>query len=146
MKKVIWLSLVYMVVPALVFLLVGCMKDPGPNESFGTEVQATDLDNTLSAAQVQSTIVTMPTIQTGEYSYVERTNQVETLFPVTVEIHADTVSTVADDSAKTVYTINRNMFTLDDTTGNMNALPKFCARAPLSLRSIYQPPVTPCAG
>jgi|GEM_PF-4972883 len=95
-------------------LLNACMKDPGPNQDFGVTVSSTDLDNALTAAQVESTLITLPEIQKGEYVFVERTNQVETLYPVTTRLRTDSVSLRTEDPNKIVFTLNRELRELDD--------------------------------
>ena len=113
MKQLVFFGLV---------MLASCMKTPTPNQDFGKEVSSDEVNQALT--QIQSPVIdqVLPTVQAGEYVYIERSNQVETLFPVTVEIRSDTVASHTDTSDSTTLVVTHKGFQLDPATGNMRAI------------------------
>lgn len=108
----------------LLILASSCMKTPTPNQDFGTEITPTAVNQSLIDAQNQAMIQSLPVVNQGEYVYTERTNQVETLFPVTVELTSNQVAAKVEDSSKLALTITGQIIRLNPDTGNMEALPK----------------------
>ena len=101
-----------------------CMKTPSPNQDFGTEVTSDAVNTSLIQAQIPAQQQALGAVSSGEYVYVEKTNQVETLFPVTIELRSDTVAQRIEDNSKLAFLITHQDIRLDPATGNMMAFPK----------------------
>ncbi len=103
------------------FFTAGCMKTPEMNKDFGPQFTSDQLNQSLSDAQYESTTDSILNIKKGEFAYFEKTNQIETLFPMVIRQRADTVTDLVTpaDNSKTVYTITHQLRELDSSTGDM---------------------------
>lgn len=92
----------------LILISVGCMKEPKFEQNFGDEVSAQSVDKAISEIDQ----VDPYTIMKGEYSYVERTNQVEQMPALVTLQRADTVINKTEDAADYIFTIVAEMVEL----------------------------------
>lgn len=117
MKKLAIKTTLCILVPVIIFLIVGCMQPPEINKDFGPQVSAVEVNQALTLARVASTNNTINNILKGEFVYYEKSNQIENIFPMIIQQKADTVSDRAEQTQKIVYTITRQLVEFDAATG-----------------------------
>lgn len=100
-----WLFMLGVTIEALVFVLIfaGCMKEPDFKQEFGDEVAAADIDSALKGIYDQT--ASPYEIKKGEFSYMERTQTVETMPPVLLLQRGDTVTNRVDTAHEITFTI-----------------------------------------
>jgi hypothetical protein len=117
MKKMALKTTLCILIPLILFLLVGCMKTPEINKDFGPEITPVVINQALTDAKTASTSTTINNILKGEFVYIEKSNQIENLFPMVIQQKGDTVSDRQDQTDKIIYTITRELKEIDVSTG-----------------------------
>jgi hypothetical protein len=111
MKKIIWFSLLAILVPVLVFGFLGCMKKPDHTPNYGPEVTFTDIQK----AAVNEVPPDPESMKAGQYVSLETTQVLDTQSPVTLAQRLDelTSRSTAEDEKQTglikwLFTITLN--------------------------------------
>jgi hypothetical protein len=119
MRRIVFLSIVFTIIPAVLVFLVGCMKPPALNKDFGPEVPVDVVNEALLSAEFEATDSTINNIKVGEFYYSEKTSQIENMFPVVFKQTGETVVAKDDQPNRILFTITRDIRELDELTGNM---------------------------
>jgi hypothetical protein len=100
-----WLYFVGITLQAIVFVLIftGCMKEPDFEQDFGDEVAAQEIDKVLN--DIYDSTASPYDIKKGEFSYLERTQEIESFPPILLLQKADTVTNRVDTPNEIVFTI-----------------------------------------
>jgi len=122
MKKLFIVTFLCILLPAFIFLVVGCMKVPDLNKEFGPEFTAEQVNQKMLETQYEATSKTVNQIKVGEFSYYVKTNQIENLFPVVFKQEADTITAKNATSNRIKYTITHQVTELQDS-GQLKPLP-----------------------
>lgn len=117
MKRLAVKTTLCLLIPVVLFLIVGCMKNPEINKEFGPKVSGVEINQALTLAKYASTVNSIDNIKQGEFAYYEKSTQIENIYPMIILQKADTVSKRDPQPTKIVYTITRELREIDPSSG-----------------------------